>query len=216
MPLNLDAATIRRLLVAYNAEYYPPARRLNVEVDADAYRHFAGGLARDLHGLVQQLVFIGWDFGGDRRCPVNRVARALAERILSDAGYHDHLGAQPSMEQALPDAESVKRALAPFVDLPADVGRKRNFPVWASKVLHFSSRLLVFPVLDKRALLTLGRPASLPYAAFVEGYRQPFLDHLDRLRSAADVDPHSPTLLRRFDKALYQRGKELEQERTKR
>lgn len=131
-------------------------------------------------------------------------------------GYQDHLNAQGTMEQAAPHAEAVKRAMAPFMELPADVGRKRNLPVWASKALHFSSRLLVFPVLDKFAQQVLGVRASLPYGAFVADYRQPFLDHLDRLRGAADVDPHSPTLLRRFDKVLYQRGLEFEWETTQR
>jgi hypothetical protein len=34
VPLELDGATICRLLIAYNAEHYAPARRLSVEADA--------------------------------------------------------------------------------------------------------------------------------------------------------------------------------------
>ena len=208
LPLNLDAAAIRRLLIAYNAGYYAPAKKSNVEADADAYRLFAGGLARDLPGLVRQLVFLGKDFGGAKVIQFERVSRVIAERILADRGYHDHLATQPSMEHAGLPTAAVQRALAPFVGLPADVGRKRNFAVWASKVLHFS-RLEAFPVLDRFAVAALGVRASIAYPAFVAGYRQPFLDALGDLRAAADVDPHSPTLLRRFDKVLYQGGLEL-------
>jgi len=208
VPLNLDAANIRRLLVAYNAGFYKPAKKPNVEADVDAYRLFAQGLARDLPGLVRQLVFLGKDFGGAKMIKFERVSRVIAERILADRGYHDHLATQPSMEHAaLPDA-AVQRSLAPFVDLPPDVGRKRHFAVWASKLLHFS-RLDAFPVLDKFAAAALGVHASITYPAFVAGYRKPFLDALGYLRAAANVAPQSPTLLHRFDKVLYQRGQEV-------
>lgn len=168
VPLNLDAATIRRLLVAYNAGYYAPAKKPNVEADADAYRLFAQGLARNLPGLVRQLVFLGKDFGGAKVIKFEEVSRVIAGRILAGRSYHDHLAAQPSMEHAGLPTVAVQRALAPFVNLPADVGRKRNFAVWASKVLHFS-HLDAFPVLDKFAAAALGVRASIPYPAFVAG-----------------------------------------------
>lgn len=80
--------------------------------------------------------------------------------------------------------------------------------MWASKVLHFS-RLDAFPVLDSTALLALGLPSSMKYPDFVRRYRPTFVAALDDLRAVADDDPHSPTLLRRFDKILYEYGSEL-------
>lgn len=204
---NRDFTTddCRRYVQAYNAGHYAPAKASNVEADARAYRLFEGGLARDLPNLARQLVFIGKDFGGAKVVPFERVSRAIGKRILAADEYHDLLARQPSIERG---EAVVQQLIAPFLNLPPDIGRKRNFAVWASKVLHFS-RLDAFPVLDSTALLALGLPASMKYPDFVRSYRPTFVAALDDLRAVAGDDPHSPTLLRRFDKILYEYGSEL-------
>ena len=75
-------------------------------------------------------------------------------------------------------------------------------------MLHFA-RLDAFPVLDSAARMAVGLPAAITLPNYVDRYRPTFLAALDALRDAGDVDPSSPTLLRRFDKILYQYGLEL-------
>lgn len=166
----------RRHLLAYNAGYYAPARASNVEADDRAYRLFDGGLARDLPTLARQLLFIGKDFGGAKVIPFDRMSAAIAERILAADGYHDVLAAQPSMEDGLVPSAVVRDLMAPFLNLPPTLGNKRNFAIWASKVLHFA-RLDAFPVLDSAARTALGLPAAITMPNYVERYR-PYLPRL--------------------------------------
>lgn len=205
---SFTADDCSRYVQLYNAGYYAPARASNVEADARGYRLFERGLAQEMPELTCQLVFIGKEFGGAKAVPFERVSRAIGERILAADGYHHLLAEQPSMEQGDVSAVVVQQLLAPFLKLPPEAGRKRNFVVWASKVLHFS-RLDALPVRDSAAVLALALPSSIAYAGFVRRYRPTFLSALADLRAVADVDPHSPTLLRRFDKILYQYGSEL-------
>lgn len=75
-------------------------------------------------------------------------------------GYHAALAAQPSMDAGAVPPAVVRDLLAPFLNLPATLGKKRNFAIWASNVLHFA-RLDAFPVLDSAARTALGhRPAQ--------------------------------------------------------
>lgn len=154
---DFTADDCRRYLLTYNAGYYAPARASNAEADDRAYRLFDGGLARDLPTLTRQLLFIAKDFGGAKVIPFDRVSAAIAERILAAPGYHDALGAQPSMEAGLVPLAVVRDLMAPLLNLP---GNKRNFAIWKLKVLHFA-RLDAFPVLDSAARTALGLPAAI-------------------------------------------------------
>jgi len=169
---------------------------------------FDGGLARDLPTLARQLLFIGKDFGGAKVIPFDQVSAAIAERILAADGYHAALAAQPSMEAGPLPSTVVRDLMAPFLNLPPTLGKKRNFAIWASKLLHFA-RLDTFPVLDSATRTALGLPAAITLPNYVERYRPTFLAALGALHAAADADPYSRTVLRRFDKILYQYGLEL-------
>ncbi len=142
--------------------------------------------------LTRQLLFIGKDFGGAKVIKFDRVSAAIAERILAADGYHAALAAQPSMEDWIVPPAAVRDLMAPFLNLPPTLGKKRNFAIWASKVLHFA-RLDAFPVLDSAARTALGLPAAITLPNYVDRYRPTFLAALDALHAAGDVDPSSPT-----------------------
>ena len=184
-------------------------------MDQDAYDHFRGGLTVDREHLEQQLFFVATDFGGaprDALMPVQEkwlATRIIAGNILDAAhGYHDLVARQETLEAAPLDPLVVTDILSPFIGLPREGLSYFNFPVWASKVLHFS-RLDTFPVLDSMAKLALGLSRGVGYPRFVGVYRPVFVDGLDTLRALRAEENYSRAELRRLDKLLYQVGKEM-------
>jgi hypothetical protein len=89
------------------------------------------------------------------------------------------------------------------------VGTKQ-WPVWASKTLHFL-RPDVFPILDSNAKKPLGLKnlvnSSRGYHQFCIMFRDVLLANRDALTSASTADgKESPSDLKLLDKVLFQLG----------
>jgi hypothetical protein len=103
----------------------------------------------------------------------------------------------------MPDQASLDVIFSPFVGA-------RQWPVWASKVLHFL-RPDVFPILDSNAkkplrlenLVNSGRG----YQQFCSDFRDVMLGNPDALKCAREADSgESPSDLKLLEKILYQIG----------
>jgi hypothetical protein len=105
--------------------------------------------------------------------------------------------------QAVPDQATLDFLFSPFVGT-------KQWPVWASKTLHFL-RPDVFPILDSNAKKPLGLKnlanSGRGYRQFCSSFRDVLLASSDALTSARTADAgESPTDLKLLDKVLFPLG----------
>ena|SRR2546422_551549 len=204
--INIDPALAVRAVRAYNRGRY--RGRLNVDIDRDGYERFRHGLSADTAALIEQLRFVGEDYGG-------------AQARFIPHGYHDEaalmvtrlapgrqelstiVNGLPPLSAAAPNPGVLARLFAPFVVT-------KRWGVWASKTLHFL-RPASFPVLDSRAKKALGvaslGSSAADYHRFCLRFREALSDNVQALLAARTADDgESPSDLKLLDKILYEVG----------
>ena len=207
--IPIDQATAIRAVGAYNRGEY--RGRLNVDIDRDADQRFHDGLAQDLPTLIEQLRFVGEDYGGAQRRFLPHgireeaalIAARMAPVLTRFAGVVSSTA--PLIEQ-VPDEDALRFLFEPFV------GTKR-WGVWASKTLHFL-RPASFPVLDSRAIRALGAASGSSvhhYRRFCVLFRCAMSESAEALQAARGIDGGtSRSDIKLLDKILYELGAECE------
>jgi pimeloyl-ACP methyl ester carboxylesterase len=202
----IEPALALRSVAAYNRGRY--RGRLNVTIDRDGYERFRHGLSRDTSALVEQLRFVGDDYGGAqvRFIPhsIGEEAALIARRLAPDLGEFSTLVKGLRMlSEAVPRQADLAHLFAPFV-------ATKRWGVWASKTLHFL-RPATFPVLDSRAKKALGvaslGSSAVDYHRFCLLLQEALSENLEVLAAARTVDDDaSPSDLKLLDKILYEAG----------
>jgi hypothetical protein len=205
--LLIDRATAIQAVQAYNRGFYNG--RPNVEIDFEGYTRFRSGLSQDYDDLIEQLRFIGEDYGGAQprflSHSIRDEAALIAAQLAPNLDYFmSVVTTQKSLTDRVPSEDDLTFLFRPFV-------ATKRWGVWASKTLHFL-RPVTFPVLDSRAKKALG-VASLggsgrEYRRFCSLFRDALIDNAETLQAAAAVDADaSPTELKLLDKILYETGR---------
>lgn len=188
----------------YNLSSY--RGRSNTALDREAYALFRGGISRDAPRMIEQIAFVGEQYGGAQE----RFGSIQAEAALLASNLHPILDewlkvareAKPLCER-VPDQVTLDFLFSPFAGT-------KQWPVWASKTLHFV-RPDVFPILDSNAKKPLGMKnlvnSSVGYRQFCSSFRDVLLANRDALTSARTADgDESPTDLKLLDKILFELG----------
>ena len=201
----IDPAVAVRAVSAYNRGRY--RGRLNVDIDRDGYERFRSGLASGMSALVEQLRFVGEEYGGaqarfishDYREEAALMATKLAPALGELSALINDL---PPLDTAVPSPEVLTRLFAPFA-------ATKRWGVWASKTLHFLGRP------HSQSSTRVQRPRSLDssapdYHRFCLCFQEAIRDNALALTAARAVDNGtSPSDLKLFDKILYETGSEV-------
>ena len=190
----------------YNAGSY--RGRPNIELDSEAYKTFRNGLSNDLEQLIDQIAFVGKEYGGaqERFLPtgIRTEAALIANNVHRVIGQwlNAVTNAKPLIEE-VPDESTLGFVFSPFA-------ATKSWGVWASKTLHFL-RPDAFPILDSNAKKVLGLKtlggSSRDYHHFCSCFRDALLANCESLAAARIEDSgESPTDLKLMDKILYQIG----------
>jgi hypothetical protein len=180
--------------------------RHNTELDREAYSRFAKGLSWDMAELITQITFVGKEYGGAQE----RFGDIRTEAGLIAANIHPILEQwSKAVAEAKPLVEGIPRQ-ATLEYLFSPFRGTKQWPVWASKTLHFL-RPDVFPILDSNAKKPLGLRnlvnSSFGYRQFCSTFRDFLLANSEKLATARTADSgESPTDLKLLDKILYQLG----------
>lgn len=205
---RIDTKAAVEAIRDYNGGCYRGRR--NIDLDRDAYSRFRGGLPSVLGQLVDQIAFVGEQYGGAQ----DRFDDIPAEAAMIATNLHKVLGqwlkvvadAKP-LRQGGPNEATLDFLFSPFTGT-------KQWPVWASKTLHFL-RPDVFPILDSNAKKALGLRnlvnSSRGYHQFSSCFRGVLLASSEALAAARTADDHeSPTDVKLLDKVLYQLGLEMD------
>lgn len=180
--------------------------RHNTELDREAYRRFAKGLSWDMAELINQITFVGKEYGGaqERFGDIRTEAASIAANIhpILEKWSKALAEAKPLVE-GIPSQATLDYFFSPFRGT-------KQWPVWASKTLHFL-RPNVFPILDSNAKKALGLRnlvnSSFGYRQFCSSFRDFLLANTEKLATVRTADSgESPTDLKLLDKILYQLG----------
>jgi len=204
--LGISAKDVVQAIRDYNAGCYTGRR--NIELDRVAYQRFRNGLSNDLEQLIDQIAFVGKEYGGaqERFLPkgIRTEAALIANNVhrVSGQWLNAVTNAKPLIEE-VPDESTLEFLFSPFA-------ATKNWGVWASKTLHFL-RPDVFPILDSNAKKVLGLKtlggSSRDYHHFCSCFRDALLANCESLAAARIEDSQeSPTDLKLLDKILYQVG----------
>jgi len=192
----------------YNGSYY--RGHSNTALDRKAYGLFRGGLSRDVGRLVEQLAFVGEEYGAaqERFGSIGKEAVLIASnlRLIFDKWIRVVADAKPLIH-GIPDQATLDFLFSPFVGT-------KHWPVWASKTLHFL-RPDVFPILDSNAKKSLGVTSlvnsSRGYRQFCSIFLDVLLANAEALVAARGADAgESPTDLKLMDKILFQIGTRMD------
>jgi hypothetical protein len=202
--LQIDPREATRHVQDYNAGSYRGCG--NIFLDAEAYRRFTEGLSREFAELVDQIAFVGERYGGaqERFVDTREEAKLIVSRLLPvlDEWLAVVAAAKP-LTQEIPDKATLDFLFFPFEGT-------KQWPVWASKTLHFL-RPDILPILDSEAKKPLGLTSlansGRGYYEFCSVFRGAMLESSENL-AAARVADHgaSPTDLKLLDKVLFQIG----------
>jgi hypothetical protein len=190
----------------YNGGSYRGRR--NIELDREAYKRFGNGLPNNLEQLIDQIAFVGEEYGGaqGRFLPhgIRAEAALIADNLHVVMGrWHNAVTNAESLIVEVPDESTLGFLFSPFA-------ATKHWGVWASKTLHFL-RPDTFPILDSNAKKALGLKtlggSSRDYQRFSSDFREGLLSNSDSLSAARIEDSgESPTDLKLMDKILYQLG----------
>lgn len=203
-PLRIDSTDAVLGIRQYNAGFY--RGRSNTALDREAYRRFRNGLSSDLSQLVEQIAFVGQQYGGaqERFGDIRKEAELIAANLSSmlDQWLKVVVDAKPLADER-PSEAVLDYLFSPFRGT-------KQWPVWASKTLHFL-RPEVFPILDSNAKKPLGLRnlvnSSRGYHQFSGCFREALLSNTEALAAARIADDReSPTDLKVLDKILFQLG----------
>jgi hypothetical protein len=188
----------------YNATSYRGRR--NTALDRDAYRIFSDGFSFSVIRLVDQIAFVGEQYGGaqERFGSIRNEAALIAANLYPILNRCMKLvtDSRPLIEK-IPEQGTLDFLFSPFRGT-------KQWPVWASKTLHFL-RPDVFPILDSNAKKPLDlvnlQNSSHNYYHFVSVFRDVLLANGECLGAARVADGNeSPTDLKLLDKILFQLG----------
>ncbi len=188
----------------YNGSYY--RGRSNTSLDREAYGLFRDRLSRDADQLLEQITFVGEQYGGaqERFGSIRKEAALIVSNLrpILDKWLNTVTETKPLIER-VPDQATLDFLFSPFVG-------NKQWPVWASKTLHFL-RPDVFPILDSNAKKPLGLEgmvnSSRNYHQFSSIFRDALLGNVEGLTAARTADGgESPTDLKLLDKILFQLG----------
>jgi hypothetical protein len=189
---------------AYNSGLYRGVK--NIDLDCRARQMFSVGLSITPEGILEQVRFIGKDYGGVAAFPV---ALSLAPAIANDIyAVRDRYAALVRSAPPLlvsPSSSSVVAELyTPFVKL---VHGKRKWQVWAAKFWHFLNPD-AFPIEDSRVdkfFGLAGRVHSVDkYVTFLHRFREFAIAHQDWLVPLREADEgHSWCENKLWDKLCY-------------
>jgi hypothetical protein len=156
--------------------------------------------------LTNQITFVGKEYGGAQE----RFGDIRTEAAFIAANVHTILEqwskavaeAKPLVE-GVPSQATLEYLFSPFRGT-------KQWPVWASKTLHFL-RPDAFPILDSNAKKPLGLRnlvnSSFGYRRFCSSFRDFLLANTEKLATARTADSgESPTDLKLLDKILFQLG----------
>jgi hypothetical protein len=202
--LRIDPQTAAQCIRRYNSSSYRGSG--NTTLDRDAYDLFRNGLSRDTGQFLEQIAFVGERYGGaqERFVSIRNEAALIVSKLLPlFDNWLKAVGEVEPLVQRVPDQTTLDLLFSPFVGT-------RQWPVWASKVLHFL-RPGVFPILDSNAKKPLGLNnlvnSSHGYHQFCSKFRDAMLANPDALKCAHEADSgESPSDLKLLDKILYQIG----------
>jgi hypothetical protein len=216
--ITLDKA--KRAVAAYNNGTYFRCRK-NVDIDLKGRDLFQHGLGFTRDQMLEQLEFIGLDYGGVRaHRKALTLAPAIATDILADrANYANALTSTAPILVQLPSRNIIDVLFRPFKKRLLAKGRTwNNWLVWATKFWHFPNPG-AFPIEDGRAdeffLIGSAKDPVDKYLAFADRFRDFVLSHrswLPALRQADCGTQCSDNKL--WDKIWYGLG-ELEPKKRK-
>jgi hypothetical protein len=188
----------------YNSGSY--RGRSNLALDRDAYNRFRNGPSHDLDQLVDQIAFVGKEYGGaqERFGDIRKEAVLIATNLHAVVGpwVKAVMGTRPLLEET-PNETTLDFLFSPFRGT-------KQWPVWASKMLHFV-RPDAFPILDSNTKKPLGLKnlvnSSRGYHQFSCCFREVMLANSEAIAAARIADAHeSPSDLKVLDKILFQIG----------
>jgi hypothetical protein len=207
MPIDFRTVTIEvavNAVQAYNSGCYRGVK--NLDLDRRARQLFDAGLAHSLEGILEQVRFIGKDYGGVAAFQAAlSLAPAIAYDIYAVRNYYAGLvQAAPPLLRSPSSDKVVAELYAPFVKLAHG---KRNWQVWAAKFWHFLNPE-AFPIEDSRVdkfLGLAGRPHSVQkYVAFLHRFREFAMAHQGWLPSLREADGgHSWCENKLWDKVCF-------------
>jgi hypothetical protein len=207
--LRIDPNDAARDVRDYNRGFYRGCR--NVDLDREAYRRFESGLSSSLAQLIDQIAFVGEQYGGAQ-------ARFLPHSIRMEAAL-----IVPNLQSVVGQWVKAVTDAKPLIDetpsegmlafLSAPFAATKQWPVWASKTLHFL-RPDCFPILDSNAKKALGLrnlgSSSRDYYRFSSCFRDALSTNSEALTAARIADNReSPTDLKLLDKILFQIGSRM-------
>jgi hypothetical protein len=206
-PQNYHTITINtaiEAIKAYNSGTYNGVG--NIDLDLRGRRMFAGGLGATFEQVLEQLHFIGRDYGGVAGFPVAlALTPTVADAIWADRD--DYASAAKSAHPLVHGASSIATItylLKPFV---RSLHGKRNWQVWASKFWHFLNcdAFLIEDSRVDRFFELVGRPSSAQkYFTLLQRFRDFEVSHrswVEQLR-AADHG-HASCDNKLWDKVFY-------------
>jgi hypothetical protein len=202
--LRIGANDAAQFVQEYNRSYY--RGRSNTALDRDAYSLFRNGLSRDFGRLLEQIAFVGEEYGGaqERFGSIRKEAELIASNVSSVLNrWTKAVTEAKPLSQQLSEQSTLDFLFSPFVGT-------KQWPVWASKTLHFL-RPDVFPILDSNAKKPLGLKnlanSSRGYLTFSSIFRSVLLANSEALIAARAADNgESPTDVKLLDKVLFQLG----------
>jgi len=163
--------------------------RCNADIDREARDMFAERLGRTEHKILQQVEFIGRDYGGVAGFPsAISVAPDIAADIYKSRSEYEHAAysARPVLGE-IPSREAIEALYRPFVK---PIHGKSNWLVWATKFWHFLNPD-AFPIEDSRVhvFFVITQPNSVDkYLSFCKRFRGFALSHQEWLPELRQVD----------------------------
>jgi len=165
------------------------AIRCNADIDREARDMFAERLGRTEHKILQQVQFIGRDYGGVAGFPsAVGVAPDIAADIYKSRPEYEQAAysARPLLYE-IPSREAIETLYRPFVK---PIHGKSNWLVWATKFWHFLNPD-AFPIEDSRVhiFFVINQPNSVDkYLSFCNRFRGFALSHQEWLPELRQVD----------------------------
>jgi len=139
----------------YNSGIYGRNKRLNIELDAEGYSIFEGGLGSTVETITEQVRWIGQDYGGTGNVLAGRkLPELIAESIFSCRDeYIELLSSIPSLVEDFHFSMQTNRLYPPFQRkfISPNSGKvSKNWMTWATKFWHFL-KPHSFPIMDSRS-----------------------------------------------------------------
>lgn len=200
---------------AYNSGVYKKTGRKNVDIDNDARRRFAGGLAQTPSDIKEQVRFIGQDYGG--------TAYTLAGQLLPDrigqaiysvrSQYAQRASSAIPLISSVTDRKLVEFLFHPFeqiLESPNGRSTQKNWLTWGTKFWHFLNPD-AFAILDSRARkffsISTRKNVIDTYCEFLDKFRASMTSHQGWFPRLRQIDGGLAwNDIKLWDKVVYESG----------